>query len=911
MTKTSRDNIKNKLIYISSCLMVVVYLVIFPACEELGLMPTIESNWKQTLDRYWVGSDYWANRLQDWRVHDGRLECINSQRPLRTVHLVSGELESGTGKIKMNLTTGFLSDSARNGDAWAGFLIGAGSLQDDYRLRALIHQAHGTNGGFIAAVNGRGKIVFLDNANQRKKLPARRNTTYSRGKFSGDSIELKLVAEAKEEKCRVLLEAFDKQSGTKIDSAALHQIPPERLAGNVALAAHMPSNKKEPSFWFSNWKVWGSKLSVIEDRRLGPVIGVQYTISEGILNLTAQMAPISEMNQRAVKFEAAPKGTDDWKIIAESEITRPGWLATFRVKEWNTRQTYRYRISYPLAERKRSQYFEGTIQKEPTGKNDFTAAAFSDNTSSDSAFGERFDFSGSRIWFPHHDIIQNVQQHEPDLLVYTGDQVHKDQPVSPDTSSSISTRMDYLYRWYLFLWAHGELTRNIPTITIPDDQDVYQDNLWGAEGKKAEPLPEGERYPWYYRGGFENHYQQDRGGYVMPPKFVNMVQQTQTAHLPEPYDAKPVRQGIGVYYTDITYGGMSFAVLEDRKFKSPPSVELPEARIVNGFSLIEDISPEELRAPGASLYGERQLNFLRHWAGEWENADMKATISQTIPACLSTYPDTLTNLAGPPKIQPPARGEVPENDVKAKDMDSNGWPLYRRDEALREIRKGFALMIGGDRHLASLVHHGINNWGDAGYSYCVPSIAKTWSRRWFPADTGRNHQPGLPPYTGQYYDGFGNPITVWAAANPYQSRRDPERLHNHAPGFGIIRFHKNKQQITLECWPRYTRPDSDHQYPGWPKTIDMEENYGRVAEFMLPSILTKGLDKSPVYKILEEPDNRLIYARRAKDSIFQPKVFREGSYTVIVGIPATNKMDTLRNVEPIETKKQIIIDFRE
>ncbi|NIR43692.1 MAG: hypothetical protein GWM93_16525, partial [Gemmatimonadetes bacterium] len=38
--------------------------------------------------------------------------------------------------------------------------------------------------------------------------------------------------------------------------------------------------------------------------------------------------------------------------------------------------------------------------------------------------------------------------------------------------------LDYLYKWYLWCWAFRELTAEIPTVTIPDDHDVYQGNLW-------------------------------------------------------------------------------------------------------------------------------------------------------------------------------------------------------------------------------------------------------------------------------------------------------------------------------------------------------------------------------------------------------------------------------------------------
>ncbi|MCF8335463.1 MAG: alkaline phosphatase D family protein [Bacteroidales bacterium] len=902
----------NKFIYnIFPCLMAVVLSLIFSSCERLGLISTIESNWKETPDRYWVGPDYWANTLQDWRIHNGRLECVNGQKPLRTVHLLSGTLQSNEGNLRMSVKLGPLTDSAKDEDSWAGFLIGAGSLEDDYRLRALIHQAHGNNGGLIAAINGKGRIIFLDNENQRKDMSVIRPSRFPRKDYGGGVINLQLEAETRQEGYHVVMEAFDEISGRKIDSAAIRSIPSGRLSGNIALAANMAANKKVKSFWFNSWEVKGSKLSINEQNRLGPVIGAQYTISEGTLNLTAHLAPVSKEHLNPVTLEVAPRGSDEWKEADKAEILTPGWTAPFRIKDWDNHRAYDYRISYPLKEQSDTYYFEGTIRKEPVEKADFTVAAFTGNSNTHGSFGNNFDFSSSHIWFPHNDIVNRVSKHNPDFLAYTGDQVYEGRPTRPDKSGEFSSFLDYLYKWYLFLWAHGELTRNIPSVTIPDDHDVYQGNLWGAGGKEAEPLPDDEQYPAHYRDGFENHYRQDRGGYVMPPEFVNMVQRTQTSHLPEPYDPALVKQGIEVYYTDITYGRMSFAVLEDRKFKSSPSVELPQARVVNGFSRIQDISKEELSTPEATLYGNRQLKFLRDWSGKWKNVDMKATFSQTILACLSTYPDSFQTDAGTPKLDPLPRGEIPQDYEKAKDMDSNGWPPSGRDRALKKIRKGYALMIAGDQHLASMVHHGIDEWGDAGYSLCVPSIANLWPRRWFPPDTGRKHQTGLPPYTGRYYDGFGNLMTVWAVANPYKSGEEPEILHNRAPGYGIIRFHKDKQQITMECWPRYANPVKDPPYPGWPKTIDMEENYGRKAQFRLPSILTKGLNKSPVYKVLMEPENRLVYARRAKDSIFQPGVFEKGSYTLMVGVPELNKMDTLENIQPIKTKKQIILDFRE
>ena len=306
-----------------------------------------------------------------------------------------------------------------------------------------------------------------------------------------------------------------------------------------------------------------------------------------------------------------------------------------------------------------------------------------------------------------------------------------------------------------------------------------------------------------------------------------MIQHTQVSHLPDPYDPRPVEQNIDVYYCNFNYGRIRWAVLEDRKFKSAPGKIHPEYRIVNGFSQIKGIDARRFDYPDANLLGERQLSFIRDWSSDWTGVDMKVALSQSVFANLSTYPDTFLTDARTPELPALPRGIIPMDYSKARDMDSNGWPQTGRNKAIDELRKGFALMIGGDQHLGSVLHHGIDNWEDAGYSFCVPSIANLWPRRWFPPSPGENTQEGMPAFTGRYLDGFGNPITVHAVSNPYISDKEPSALHDRAPGYGIIRLNKVTQQIALECWPRYSDPEAfdAEQYPGWPVTLQMQDNY--------------------------------------------------------------------------------------
>ncbi len=463
----------------------------------------------------------------------------------------------------------------------------------------------------------------------------------------------------------------------------------------------------------------------------------------------------------------------------------------------------------------------------------------------------------------------------------------------------------------MFLWAQEELIRETVSVSIPDDHDVYHGNIWGMAGKKAPKKTKGGKYPAYYLPRLRGHWQQDQGGYKMPPEFVQMVERTQCSHLPDPYDPAPIEQGIGVYFTDLTYGGISFAILEDRKFKSAPSVIMPQYKVINGFSQIKGWDARKGDVPGATLLGARQLEFLADWAADWKDAVMKATISQTVFANACTYPVEFITDAGTPGLQPAAKGVIPDGYDLAKDMDSNGWPQTGRNKALSEIRKAYGFMIAGDQHLGTILHHGIDEWDDAGYSFCVPSIANLWPRRWFPPKPGYNWQDEMPKYTGSYLDGFGNHMTVYAASNPYITNHEPVELHDRAPGYGIVRFNKKERTITMECWPRFSdpsKPDAE-QYVGWPKTISMYDNYARKARAFLPTLKFEGLD-SPVVQVIEEATGEIVYTVRSDGASFQPKVFKETLYALKVGEPGTDKMQTLTGVVPVREGNEKTIDIK-
>jgi len=536
-----------------------------------------------------------------------------------------------------------------------------------------------------------------------------------------------------------------------------------------------------------------------------------YTVEKGVLKLSTQFYPLRDHEARSAALEVKRgiKQADGWERIATSEITPKGWLATFRIENWDDQD---HDVSYRVVHAGGAIY-EGTIRRDPSDQDEIVVATFTGNSNSDRG--------------PRLDIIRNIQAQDPDLLFFSGDQSYDHK--------------HHLAAWLLFGRQFGKIIKDRPTITIPDDHDVGQPNLWGAGGKISK-----------LEGAAD-------GGYTMPADYVKMVERAQTSHLPDPYDPTPIQQGIGVYYTSLNVGGIDFAIVEDRKWKTGPAGMIPPQGPRPDHITSPDYDPQAVDVPEARLLGERQLRFLRAWGEDWTGTEMKVVLSQTI-------------FAGGAHVHGKIDGRL------VADLDSNGWPQSGRNRALREMRRAFAFHIAGDQHLATVIHHGVNSWEDSGVSFCVPSIVNYYGRWWHPLEKPLAHDGASPlEHTGRYLDGFGNKVTMQAYANP-------SKQNDKAAGYGLVRFNKPARQITMECWPRHvdvTQPEAK-QFPGWPITIDQKDNYAREAIAWLPTLKISG-QPNPVVQVIDEASNEVVYTLRVRGNPWRPKVFREGAYTLRIG----------------------------
>ncbi|MGH9661146.1 MAG: alkaline phosphatase D family protein, partial [Bryobacteraceae bacterium] len=618
-------------------------------------------------------------------------------------------------------------------------------------------------------------------------------------------------------------------SAGPVGASPPERTPPRDRSGGLKPGTQRGGNVR---FWFRDWRVAGSRVVARDERAFGPILFTLYTVSRGVLKLTAQMAPVDD-ESRPVALRVRGK-------THSAAIDPAASTATFRIEDWDESRAAPYQVVYD------GQTYRGTIQRNPQGEERIIAGALTCQN----------DFG-----FPHQPIVRHVRAARPHILFFTGDQLYeRNAEYGIQRSPPPTARLDYLRKWFLFGWAFGELTRDIPTVCMPDDHDVYHGNLWGAGGRAAT----GAGQPG-----------QDSGGYTMPADWVNMVQRTQTSHLPDPPDSAPAGQGIGVWFCHLAWGGVSFAILEDRKFKSPPKEFLSNAAIVNGWPQNPNYdAARDGDAAGAQLLGERQERFLAGWARDWAGGIwMKAAVSATIFNNLATLPVDAKNDSVTPMLEILKPGEYPSGDRPVMDHDSNAWPQSGRNRALREMRRCLAVHIAGDQHLASTIQYGIDEWNDGPFALCTPAISNIFPRRWFPPQPGRNPKPHGPRNTGEYRDGFGNRMTVHAVANPELSGIEPRAVNDRVPGFGLVEFRLESREIALASNARHDgRP-----YPGWPITIRQTDAGG--GDWKLDEVETPGI-ADPVVEVTEQATGEVVAVWRIRGSRVEPRVRRAGRYTV-------------------------------
>ncbi|MFM2170844.1 MAG: hypothetical protein RI957_1073 [Verrucomicrobiota bacterium] len=542
-----------------------------------------------------------------------------------------------------------------------------------------------------------------------------------------------------------------------------------------------------------------------------------YTSDRGVLKMTAQLVPLLPHESREARLEIQ-QSDGSWKEIARSPVIEPGWSAHFRIEGWDGTKNVGYRVRHG-----EQSMCEGSVRKDPREKPVIVVASLSCNSNHNRS--------------PRADMIANLRQQDPDLLFFAGDQSYDHE--------------QHTAAWLLWGKQFREITKDRPTVTIPDDHDIGQGNFWGEGGIVAKTA-----------AGHD-------GGYFFPASYVKMVERCQTWHLPDAFDPSPIAQGIGVYFTNLRVGGVDFAIIEDRKFKSGPSGKIPQMGPRPDHINDPKYDRRSVDLPRLQLLGDRQIAFLRQWSGDWADAQMKCVLSQTA-FCGAVH----------------LHGNI--NNRLLADLDSNAWPQSGRNAALEELRRCRAVHLCGDQHLGVVVQHGIQAHRDGPYGFTSPAIYNNYYGRWWNPENqraGANPVPKSPlPWTGDYEDGLGNPITMLAYANPGTMGGAENHDNQRGDGYGVARFDKQASTITFEAWPYEGRISNGLKpYPGWPITIAMTDNDGRkpVRQIPVPQVIRDM--KEPVISLVDDATGLAVYTQRFHKVPDHLPVYHEGNFSLRFG----------------------------
>ena len=492
------------------------------------------------------------------------------------------------------------------------------------------------------------------------------------------------------------------------------------------------------------------------------ILWTQYCQHQGtmklLVHLDADPTAQATGHPEQVKLWLREKADNEWQLAATQPIDQLTATALFVQKEWPRKDRILFKVTYGESSS------EGIFRAEPQRNSVLKVAGLSCHKD---------------IGWPWKEAIAEVISHDPDLVIFTGDQIYENDYGSPmfraETQTDVPEGMkNYLEKYRRFGEAFRELMRNRPIIMITDDHDVFANDLWG-------------------NGGVRMKGSRTTGGYPTHPDWVNAAEFTQTGNLPDAVNPGPHGDGVTAYYTALEYGGVRFAILEDRKFKSPPS-EVIDKAIGVGVGTKRDSKIEVVRDPDfdcrtldrtdLQLLGKEQEAFLKRWAADLKSsADLGAIVSSSPWAHIAMYSPT------------------------SADLDSNGWPQSGRNRALKVIGDAPVVMFHGDVHLGTLGRHGVERFNDGPMTYSFPSFSSRASRHWQPIEEGKNRAPGAPVNTGEFHDRFGNRITVYGAGNDLN-------------GYGIILFDPDKREVELQFHPmnEERKPTKAHVY-GWPYTV--------------------------------------------------------------------------------------------
>ena len=236
-------------------LLTVLIAVVFCSVQLKAQSQLFQSEWHTDPDRVWIGPEYWANPMEDWRIENGRLECVRGGNN-RNIHLLTHDTGNVEGTFAMEVRTGRLSRDDEKGSV--GFRIGIRDEINDCRARCI--KGKGVDIGL-----SHDGLLFIGKNRSKQPIPEK----------ALKDLRLVMRGETRGPFFLISIEALNVSTGSSYGFHAA-RLNDNGMHGNLALVNnHSQGNAR---FWFRDWKVSGSKVQAHEDRAWGPILWAMHTL---------------------------------------------------------------------------------------------------------------------------------------------------------------------------------------------------------------------------------------------------------------------------------------------------------------------------------------------------------------------------------------------------------------------------------------------------------------------------------------------------------------------------------------------------------------------------------------------------------------------------------------------------------
>ncbi|MDF1559281.1 MAG: hypothetical protein P1P83_03660 [Bacteroidales bacterium] len=296
------------------------------------------------------------------------------------ITLVNIRKESGatSGSINAGRSPGIYGSNAggnrsRDGrEAAAGVLLGAGA-HIDYLSASLIFHSWGEGAGLFIGLDGNGRVFVRDLSGRNDYL------AYAEmGYMEWKEAILRITAESVGNGMTSLnIIAVDPTSRRVISAIEDFKIETSMLTGNTALVSH--SGKRGMSatrFSFAGWRVRGSRMLSYRERNTGPLVTAQYTLSRGILKMTAQLMPVGKNLCDSVELQLMDEKR--WQTVAIAAVDTPSYTASIRLTgiTGSEDRPYRLRARYCYGN-DAGNMLSGTVRHDPVEKEEIKLLSLS------------------------------------------------------------------------------------------------------------------------------------------------------------------------------------------------------------------------------------------------------------------------------------------------------------------------------------------------------------------------------------------------------------------------------------------------------------------------------------------------------------------------------------------------------